>query len=199
MKIIDTLGRKVDLQVGSLVPGMFGDGTDGIVNFDGSTVLGLTPSGGIYTLNRPIFCSDMTVASGKVVNTAGYKIFCSRTLTNNGVIQNVGNPASSGGATGAAGSGGTAVATADVGGDVAGGAGGAGGTTTGSPGNAPAGLYNAAGGAGGAGGTGGTGGVVIDWTASWRRCLPAAAWAARARGVPRRRGRSRRCGRPCSP
>jgi hypothetical protein len=47
-----------------LETGMFGDGSDGAQTFDGtSTVLGITPSGGAYTLNRSIFCSSIAIRS----------------------------------------------------------------------------------------------------------------------------------------
>jgi len=57
MTTIDTQGRAVSLETSFLETGMFGDGSDGTVTFDGtSTVLGLVPSSSTYTLNRSIFC-----------------------------------------------------------------------------------------------------------------------------------------------
>src|SRR5437762_3992430 len=104
MTTIDTQGRAVFLETSFLETGMFGDGSDGAVTFDGSsTVLGLVPSGSAYTLNRSIFCSAITINSGVTIKTAGYKIFCNGTLLINstGMITNAGVTASN--ATGSAG------------------------------------------------------------------------------------------------
>src|SRR5437870_292192 len=91
MTTIDTQGRAVSLETSFLETGMFGDGSDGAVTFDGSsTVLGLVPSSSTYTLNRSIFCSAITVNGGVTIRTAGYRIFCTGTLTNSGTITNAG-------------------------------------------------------------------------------------------------------------
>src|SRR5438874_255555 len=83
------------------------------VNFDGTTtVLGLVPASNVYTLNRSIFCTDITVNSGVTVKTAGFKIFCTRTLTNNGTITGGGGNGTAGAAAGSAGAAGTAVTAA---------------------------------------------------------------------------------------
>src|SRR5262245_13994927 len=59
----------------TIEPGFFGAGTDGGVVFDGSsTVLGIAPSSGIYTLTRSIFPSSMIVQAGVTVRAAGYRI-----------------------------------------------------------------------------------------------------------------------------
>lgn len=85
----------------------FGDGSDGAIVFDGSTAsvntnycTYLFPA---YTLTRDIYASSLTVASGVVIETNGFRIFCLNTLTNNGVIRNNGQSGVSGVATGAAG------------------------------------------------------------------------------------------------
>ena len=76
----------------TIEPGLFGAGTDGGVVFDGtSTVLGIVPSGGIYTLIRSIFPSSMIVQAGVTVRAAGYRIFVSGTLTNDGTVSHAGN------------------------------------------------------------------------------------------------------------
>ena len=61
--------------------------------FDGvSTVLGLTPIAGAYTMDQDIFALNMTVDAGAVVNTNGFRIYVAQTLTvvATGFIQNNG-------------------------------------------------------------------------------------------------------------
>src|ERR1051326_1178856 len=112
MKMVDTQGRAVQLEKSFLETGMFGDGSDGVANFDGSA----TPNGANkdsstqYTLTRSVFYTDMTVAGTVTVKTAGYKIFCSGTLSNSGAINNAGTAGGAGGASGTAGTAGSAVA-----------------------------------------------------------------------------------------
>lgn len=81
---------------------IYGDGSDGTVTFDGSSVvLGITPSANAYTLARDIFVAAMTVNNGVTIVTAGFRIFVAGTLTNNGTIKwdgNNGNAATPGGA-----------------------------------------------------------------------------------------------------
>ncbi len=171
MRITDTQGRTIILEKSFLETGMFGDGSDGAVTFDGtSTVLGLVPSGSTYTMNRSIFCSAITINSGVTLKSAGFKIYCTGTLTNNGTISNAGGPGGSGsGSTG--GSGGSSASAAELGGSAPGGAGPTGGTASGSPGASGSSVslgIGASGGAGGAGASGnsgsggalGTGGAV---------------------------------------
>lgn len=75
--------------------GVFGNGAQGSVVFDGSSVvLGLTPSGNVYTLTSCILVENMTVDNGVAVVTAGFRIFVSGTLTCNGTIHNNGQNAS---------------------------------------------------------------------------------------------------------
>lgn len=68
---------------GGTVPGEYGDGSDGVVNFDGSTtVLGLAPSSGKYTLTRDIFLADGSQVSGTaVLYVANFRVFCTGTFT----------------------------------------------------------------------------------------------------------------------
>jgi len=69
----------------------FGTGFDGAVVFDGTTtILGMAPSSTVYTLSRDIEPSAMTVNVGVRIKTAGYRIFVSGTLTNNGQIDDNG-------------------------------------------------------------------------------------------------------------
>src|ERR1051326_7587554 len=111
-RIVDALGRQDLLDVSTAETGLFGDGSDGSPVFDsGNTFAFATLVGSTYTLSRSIFCVDMTVGSGKIVATAGFKIFCTRTLTNNGTITAAGGTGGAGGAGGAAGTAGTVAAS----------------------------------------------------------------------------------------
>ena len=83
----------------------FGDGYDGA----STTVSGTT------TLSRDMYYTNLTINSGAAIDPAGFKIYVSGTLLNNGYINSYGN---SGGAGGNGG----------VGGNGSGGGGGAGGT-----------------------------------------------------------------------
>ncbi len=137
--------------------GFYGDGSDGSQTFDGSSViLGITPSGNIYTLARDIFLGSSTVNNGVTIITNSYRIFCSGTLTNNGTIQWNGND-------GAATTGGAAVnnSTGSINSSTGannspGTAGGTGTVTTG--GNGQDSAQNTYGGQGATGGTGSAGG-----------------------------------------
>lgn len=137
--------------------GNFGDGSDGAITFDGTTtVLGLVPSANVYTLTRDIFLSSGTVAAGVTIKEAGFRIYCSGTLTNalTGKIQNNGNAggASSAGTGGAAGA---ATGTGSAGGiGAAGGAGGSGNNAGSAGGNSAIGFPGATGGSGAGGGDG---------------------------------------------
>lgn len=68
---------------GATVPGEYGDGSDGVINFDGTTtVLGLAPSSGVYTLTRDIFLAGGSQVSGTaVIKLAAFRIFCNGTFT----------------------------------------------------------------------------------------------------------------------
>src|SRR5688572_23764771 len=160
MKTVDTQGRRVVLEQSFLETGMFGDGSDGVANFDGSA----TPSGAtknsstLYTLNRSVFYTNMTVSATVKVVTAGYKIFCTGTLLINstGVVSNAGVTAlNASGSTGT--SGGAAIAAAELGGSGAGGAGPNGSAGAGNTGTNGSSVSTAMGGAGGNAGAGGSG------------------------------------------
>lgn len=119
-----------------------GDGSDGSVTFNGSsTILGMVPSGSVYTMTRDICCTDITVNSGVTIKTANYAIFATGTVTVNGTIHNDGQNGNQG-----------QTATSSTGG-----VGGSVGLRTSNPGG-NAGHYNQliTGLTGGAGGNGGT-------------------------------------------
>ena len=62
--------------------GFFGDGSDGSLNFDGAaTVLGMAPSGGVYTFTREVFATDVTVGSGVRLALASNCLYVQGTLT----------------------------------------------------------------------------------------------------------------------
>lgn len=76
------------------LPYMFAPDHDGAVTFDGAaTVLGFVPASNVYTLTRDIFCTNVTVNASVTVKASGCRIFCSGTLTNNGIIDDSGNDA----------------------------------------------------------------------------------------------------------
>lgn len=148
-----------DPGIGVLNYGMFGDGSDGVCSWDGSTtVVGVAPVGGTtYTLTRDVFCSSATVSSGITV-IPQYRIFVLGTLTLDGKIAKNGGPGGSGTTATAGGTGTTAAYFG------ASGAGGGGNNNVCSSGvassTAPPGCSNTPGGAckGGRGGGGGAGG-----------------------------------------
>lgn len=133
--------------------GLFGDGSDGAVAFDGTTTFaGFATTTGSppnlsYTLTRDIFATTCTVSSGITVNTGDFRIFCAAgAFTLNGTLTRTG-PAASGATAGAGTGGGT------LQGGLAGAAGGTTAGANGSKGSATAGC-----GSGGAGGTSGASG-----------------------------------------
>jgi len=104
------------LDTGGLVPFsqmpsylLFGDGHDGTA----------TITVGTTTLYRDMFYENLTINSGAILKTAGYKVFVRGTLTNNGTIDNSGGNGVNGGTTAYQGG------TAGVGGGDGGGGGGA--------------------------------------------------------------------------
>lgn len=125
--------------------GIYGDGSDGAVDFDGtSTVLGITPVSGVYTLTRPIFVSSAIHASGVTILPNGWPIFCSGTWTfadATSVISGAGNNGASS-TTASGGAGGAALAAQWLPGGLAGGTGGS---------------------AGGGGGAGGASTQSVPW------------------------------------
>lgn len=73
----------------------YGDGSDGALHFDGSTtILGIVPSGNVYTLTKNVFASSITLDSGVTIKTSQYVICCSGTFTFNGVLNDDGTNAS---------------------------------------------------------------------------------------------------------
>lgn len=151
--------------------GVYGDGSDGSVTFDGAaTILSMAPSSNIYTMTRDIYCTAITINSTVVLKTAGWRVFCTGTILNNGTIHNDGG----------AGSGTTAGAAATGGSVTGGGVGAAGlasGTTTsaGASPSAAGGNQDCASRIGGTGGNsnGGAGGTVPSVTKKpgWRDLL----------------------------
>jgi hypothetical protein len=141
--------------------GICGDGSDGALTFDavgtGSPVAGATHGGGgVWTMARDIYATNMTVEVGVVINTASFGIFATGTLDNSGNIQCNGADAVTS----------TAGAAVVAGRFEAGGDGGAGsvGVGAGSAGTATANAAGAAGGAGGlgdGGNLGGAGGAAV--------------------------------------
>lgn len=135
-----------------MVKDKFGDGSDGAIIFDGTTtVLGLVPASGVYTMNRDIFATNLSVSgSTTILFTANFRIFCTGVLATilGGKISNDG-PAAAGQVAG------TATTSGSLFGGSSGGIGGAGGSGAGANGTS---LTNALGGAGGnaSGTTGGT-------------------------------------------
>lgn len=136
--------------------GLFGDGSDGSVTFDGSsTVLGLAPSAGVYTLTKDIFCDEIVVGSSATIKVNGYRIFASTSLTNNGVIHADGG--SGGSASGLfVGTPASVGASGTIGGGYSGGSGKN--AATGESGAEGGSGISIGGGNGGAGGAAGTGG-----------------------------------------
>lgn len=91
---------------------IFGDGSDGV-----GTITG-TPT----TLSRDMYYSNLTVNSTKTLDCAGYRVFVSGTLTNNGTISRNGNDGGNASA-GVGGTAGAALAAGSLGGSAGGAAG----------------------------------------------------------------------------
>lgn len=66
----------------------YGSGDDGPANFDGTNTFSFASKvGSVYTLTRDLFLADgAIVAPSATVNVAGFKVFGTGTLTNNGII-----------------------------------------------------------------------------------------------------------------
>lgn len=68
-----------------------GTGSDGDANFNGTdAVTGATRSGTTYTLTQDVNYDNVTVATGVVVVTRQYLLFCKGTMANNGTIYSSG-------------------------------------------------------------------------------------------------------------
>lgn len=149
--------------------GVYGDGSDGTAVCDGtSTVVGMTLSGGNYTLTRDVFFTNLTINSGVSVLPSGFRVFA-LTLTVSGSLNADGSPgtATTGGAPGG-GTGASPLAGGGIGGFSAGGQD----TDPGLGGN---------GGAAGGGGGGGT--VTPESQGTGLRALPDALRMASFRSV----------------
>ena len=61
---------------------VYGSGVDGNLAFDGqATILGMVPSGNVYTMTRDIYAQDLSFSSGVTVKTGGFIPFVKGTLT----------------------------------------------------------------------------------------------------------------------
>ncbi len=146
----------------NLLFGVFGDGSDGALAYDGTTtILGMAPSSNVYTLTRDIYASSITLSGTAVIKTAGFRVFCTglTTVPSTCRIHNDGNAAvttTAGAITSTAGT---------LGAGTAGGAGGAG-NNAGSAGTNLTNGFPGGTGLGGAGGTDGThaGAAAGTWT-----------------------------------
>ena len=79
------------------VPGMYGDGSDDNLTFDGSsTILGMAPSSSVYTLTKNVYAIKITINSGVTIKTMGFILHASDILNNAGTISSNGNDASGG-------------------------------------------------------------------------------------------------------
>lgn len=83
--------------------GTYGDGSDGAMTADGSTSYAAfsSLSGSIYTLTRDTFLTNLIGNTGVSIDTGGFQLFISGTLTQNGTFKITAN----GGAGGAGGNG----------------------------------------------------------------------------------------------
>lgn len=99
---------------------LLSDGSDGPLVFDGtSTVLGMVPVSGVYTLTRNIRPTTLSVSTGVTIKTAGYGVFCSKPIALIGTAVISADGAAAVGATQGAGT-----SAAFLPGTIAGGAGG---------------------------------------------------------------------------
>lgn len=133
---------------------VFGDGSDGAIVFDGSTLHNgySALSGGTYTLSRDIYATTVVVNTGVTIKPVGYRIFATVSVTGLGTAAitafgNNGTAAGAGGANSGNGSLGAGQAGA-AGGTAAGTIGNGGGMGTGNSGAGGAGSGGAGGGAG---------------------------------------------------
>lgn len=145
----------------------FGDGSDGSATLDGSnTYAWASKSGSTYTLLRDVNLTSLTINSGSILNTAGYRIFGQDTLTIAGTIRRNGNDGAAGTNDGVVAAGGTALADGYLKGAVKGGDGGflvpGVGSTQAEDGTAVTNALGSAGQNGGAGGAGGGSSSVDD-------------------------------------
>ena len=156
--------------------GVFGDGSDGAVVFDGSTTNSFSSlAGSTYTLTRDFFATSVTISSSVTVNPACFRMFCQGAFVNSGTISDSGASATS--ASAAAGE-----SSHVFQGGQSGGAGNTGAGSSGSQGTAIA--CGASGGGGtGSGGAGGGGQGTRGGSGTWLLRTPSAvlagvSWAA---------------------
>lgn len=148
--------------VSSGFSGFWGDGSDGAVVMDGTnTFAGFTTTTGVapnlvYTLSRDVFATTFSLSTGKTLNTNGFRVFATISLTYAGALRNDGNNAA--GTTPGATNGTSAL------GYVQGTAGGGSSATVGTVGVSQ--IVNGMGGAGGAGGAGSGGAGANGGTAA---------------------------------
>jgi len=147
--------------------GLYGDGSDGAVAFDGTNTYAsfASKAGSVYTLIRDVYATTVAVTGSATVTTAGFRIFATTSITVNVTAGINANGGSASGQTA-----GAAAATTGVTGG--GGAGGQGGNSA-SAGSNGGNVITAGGGAGGAGGTG-NGGANAAGTAGTSTVLTAA-------------------------
>jgi hypothetical protein len=68
-------------------PGSYGDGSDGNVILDGSTTFGFASlSSNVYTLNRDIFCSALTINATVTLKPNGFKVYSQSPINVGGII-----------------------------------------------------------------------------------------------------------------
>jgi hypothetical protein len=133
---------------------IYGDGSDGSPNFDGTTtILGMAPTVKIYTLTRDLFLASPSFANGVAILTGGYRMFINGTATVTGsVIWGSVSIFAGGGTIGGATGAGQGLSAGTLSGAQAGA-----GSSTGAGSNTSN-LTNSLGGAGGNGGAGATAG-----------------------------------------
>ena len=150
-------------------PGMYGDGYDGDMVFDGySTVIlgdgtAIGPIGSTYTMPRDIYARSITILPGVTVSTACFRVFCRGELHNDGLMNPELNNGSINGGNGSTAQGGLG-GVVGLSGTLALGFGGGAGSSNGA-GTAGSAAANGVGGSGGdggsgSGGAGGTGGIA---------------------------------------
>jgi len=147
------------------IDGVFGTGVNGNLVFDGtSTVLGMTPSNGVYTMAQDIFAASITIAAGATLVPGGYRLYVAGTLNVIGDLAIDGGAGGNGsaGVAGTAGVGITGVTFSASGGGFNGGAGGTNAAGTNGVSSTNVAATGGAGGAGGSGGAhaGGSGGTI---------------------------------------
>ena len=124
--------------------GLFGDGSDGAV----------TISAGTTTLTRDMFYTDLDIEAGATLRTAGFRVFATGSIGNEGTIHHNGADGEDGenAISGAGGAGGVGLGVGSLGAQVSGGAGGDA-SGTGTSGSNGTDIAVGLGGNGGAGGS----------------------------------------------